>query len=176
MAGCPDFLRGIVRIMWFGRHIILKHPEVGRRLQCLNCGTIGHPMARCGYTEAQLLGLGSRISTDREVEGLEDLATPFGSLAEIKETAAVRLRLQQEHVKKAQAVVEPSMIVEVSSTAPTPTSPGLSTLPLLVDGQRTEPTPKTKWGTVPIRRVRRFNLVPKAILLVLKWFHPFMRD
>ncbi|CAI5726723.1 unnamed protein product [Hyaloperonospora brassicae] len=27
MAGCPDFLREIVRIMWFGRPIILKHPE-----------------------------------------------------------------------------------------------------------------------------------------------------
>ena len=94
MAGCPDFLRGIVRIMWFGRPIIPKHPEVGRCLQCLNCGTIGHPMARCGYREAQLLGPSSRIATDREVAGLEDLATPFSSLAEIKETAAVRLRLQ----------------------------------------------------------------------------------
>ena len=97
----PGLLRGIVQIMWFGRPIILKHPKVGRRLQCLNCGTIGHPMARYGYTEAQLLGTGRRIATDREVAGLEDLATPFSSLAEIKETAAVRLRLQQEHDKKA---------------------------------------------------------------------------
>ena len=60
LAGCPDFLRGIVRIIWFGRPIILKHPEVGRRLQCLYCGALGHPMARCRFTEAQLSGSGQQ--------------------------------------------------------------------------------------------------------------------
>ena len=92
LAGCPDFLRGIMRIIWFGQAIILKHPEVGRRLQCLYCGALGHPMARCRFTEAQLSGPGSRVATEREVVRLEDLATPFRSLDEIKEMAASRLQ------------------------------------------------------------------------------------
>ena len=44
MAGCPEFLRGIVCIGWYGTYIVLKHPVVGRRLQCLGCGTLGHPI------------------------------------------------------------------------------------------------------------------------------------
>ena len=82
-------LARVVRLIWFGRPIILKHPEVGLRLQCLYFGDVGHPMARCGYTEAQLLGPGSRITIVREEAGLEDMATPFGILAEINKTAAI---------------------------------------------------------------------------------------
>ncbi|EEY55695.1 uncharacterized protein PITG_09656 [Phytophthora infestans T30-4] len=44
-AECPDFLRGIVRIMWYGRPLVLKHPFVGPRLQCLRCGMLGHTLA-----------------------------------------------------------------------------------------------------------------------------------
>ncbi|EEY57026.1 uncharacterized protein PITG_10588 [Phytophthora infestans T30-4] len=34
-AECPEFLRGIVRVIWYGRPLVLKHPAVGNRLQCL---------------------------------------------------------------------------------------------------------------------------------------------
>ena len=52
-------------------------------------------MARCRYFTAQLQGPGSRVSTEQEVAALEDLATPFTSLAEIKEFAPQRLQLRK---------------------------------------------------------------------------------
>ncbi|EGZ18643.1 hypothetical protein PHYSODRAFT_502046 [Phytophthora sojae] len=58
LAGCPEFLRGIQRIIWFGASIVIKHPAVGRRLQCLRCGQLGHTLARCNYTDDQLSGQG----------------------------------------------------------------------------------------------------------------------
>ena len=52
LAGCPDFLCGVVRLIWYGSTIILKHPEVGNRLQCLHCGTSGIPW--CGVAMMQI--------------------------------------------------------------------------------------------------------------------------
>ena len=49
-----------------------------------------------------------------------------------------------------------------SSIAPPPTSCGISTISPLVDGQRTEPTPKKKWVTVPIRRGKKIQHRPKG--------------
>uniref|UniRef100_M4C008 Uncharacterized protein n=1 Tax=Hyaloperonospora arabidopsidis (strain Emoy2) TaxID=559515 RepID=M4C008_HYAAE len=92
LAGCPDFLCGVVRLIWYGSTIILKHPEVGNRLQCLHCGDVGHPMARCRYDADQIRGPGSRVATEQEVAGLEDLAVPFGSMAEVKQMASLRLQ------------------------------------------------------------------------------------
>ena len=54
LAGCPGFLCGIVRLIWYGSTIILKHPEVGNRLQCLHCGDVGHPMEQCRYDADQI--------------------------------------------------------------------------------------------------------------------------
>ncbi|KAG1699175.1 hypothetical protein DVH05_014092 [Phytophthora capsici] len=45
-AECPEFLRGIVRLLWFGRSLVLQHPYAKHRLQCYRCGTLGHTMAR----------------------------------------------------------------------------------------------------------------------------------
>ncbi|CAI5713867.1 unnamed protein product [Peronospora destructor] len=112
MARCPEFLRGIVRIIWYRRTIILKHPEVGRQLQCLHCGNLGHTMARCRYNDAQLHGQGSRVATEQEVAALDDLATPFTSLAEIKQVAAQRLQLQMDNERKAQEAVAPAPSAE----------------------------------------------------------------
>lgn len=93
-AECPEYLRGIVRIVWFGRTLILKHPYARQRLQCLRCGNLGHPLARCSNAEEQLRGEESRVAEDKEIAGLEDLAKPFASIAEVKESAARRLKLQ----------------------------------------------------------------------------------
>ena len=38
LSGCPTFLQGIVRITWFRTPKIIQHPDVGRRLQCRQCG------------------------------------------------------------------------------------------------------------------------------------------
>ncbi|CAI5705660.1 unnamed protein product [Peronospora effusa] len=94
MARCPKFLREIVRIIWNGQTIILKHPDIGRRLQCWRCGNLGHTEAKCRYTEAQLHEPGSRVATEQEIAGLEDLAKPFTSFEEMKEVVAKRLLLQ----------------------------------------------------------------------------------
>ncbi|KAE9268904.1 hypothetical protein PR003_g31299, partial [Phytophthora rubi] len=107
-AECPEFLRGIVRLMWYGRSLVLKHPAVRHRLQCLQCVNVGHTMARCQYTDDQLKGEGSRVAQDSEVARLEDMAKPFASLDEIRKSAATRLYLQQEADRKNQAAVAPS--------------------------------------------------------------------
>ena len=35
LSGCPIFLQGVVRIIWFGAILVVSHPNVGRRVQCL---------------------------------------------------------------------------------------------------------------------------------------------
>ncbi|KAL3658992.1 hypothetical protein V7S43_015877 [Phytophthora oleae] len=99
MAGCPEFLRGIVRILWFCLTIILKHPSVGQRLQCLRCGNLRHVMARCEYTTVQLADEGSRVAKETEVANLEDLAKPFASMEEVRKSAAQRLGIQEAEEK-----------------------------------------------------------------------------
>lgn len=61
LAGCLEFLQGVVRLLWFGASIVIKHPEVGRRLQFFRCGNLGHTMVRCNYTDSQLRGQGSLV-------------------------------------------------------------------------------------------------------------------
>uniref|UniRef100_A0AAV1VE25 Uncharacterized protein n=2 Tax=Peronospora matthiolae TaxID=2874970 RepID=A0AAV1VE25_9STRA len=112
LAGCPNFLRDVVRLLWFGTVIVLKHPEVGKRLQCLRFGNIGHTMARCGFSTEQLRGPGSILASEEEVSQLEDLAVPFRSFAEMCDIAAQRIRLQdQADTVSAQAVQPPSVMV-----------------------------------------------------------------
>ncbi|GMF51549.1 unnamed protein product [Phytophthora fragariaefolia] len=107
LAGCPTFLHHKVRILWFGTGIIIKHPNVGRRLQCLQCGELGHLLARCTYTDNDLRGLGSIVVTEADIASFEDIAKPFGSLEEIKQRAAVRLQQQHEAEETAEAALKP---------------------------------------------------------------------
>ena len=77
----------------FNTTIIIKQPSVGHRLQCLQC--LGHTLAQCSFTDAQLRGPGAIIVSEEDVQGLEDLAIPFSSLAELKAMAGQRLQLQK---------------------------------------------------------------------------------
>ena len=99
LAGCPTFLQGVVRIMWFGAILIVSHPNVGRRFQCLQCGNIGHPIARCSFSDAQLRGPGAIVVAEQDIAGLGDTARPFASLKELRDTVRARIaghRLAQE--------------------------------------------------------------------------------
>ncbi|ETI48832.1 hypothetical protein F443_07198 [Phytophthora nicotianae P1569] len=107
-AECPDFLRGIVRIVWYGRTLVLQHPNARQRLQCLHCGNLGHTMARCQYTESQLLGSGSRVALEQEVAKLVDRTKPFASLDEVTEIVNKRLEIQKDERKEAQAALAPA--------------------------------------------------------------------
>lgn len=104
---CPEFLRGIVRVVWFGRTLILRQSAVGQRMQFLRCGHIGHPMARCRYSDQQLAGPGSRVAVDRVIAKLEDLTKPFTSFADIQVTAQKRLMIQAAAARKADVAVLP---------------------------------------------------------------------
>ena len=143
LAGCPDFLRGVVRVIWFGRQIVLKHPEVGLRLQCLACGELGHTMDRCRFTEAQI-GPGSRVAIDREIAALQDLAKIFHSLDEIKETASRRLHLQHGKDKRAQEAVASSATDAGSSDAPTNQASSSNGSQPYVSASQTEPSPRKR--------------------------------
>ncbi|EGZ30443.1 hypothetical protein PHYSODRAFT_386952, partial [Phytophthora sojae] len=44
MDGCPRELEGITRIVWFTSVIVVQHPSMRGRQQCLRCGRLGHPM------------------------------------------------------------------------------------------------------------------------------------
>ena len=85
-----------MRLDWFGIMIVIKHPAVGRQLQCFKCGTLGHTIARCGYTAEQLRGNGCLVATEQEIVALDDVAKPFATLAEIKEAASLRRRIHHE--------------------------------------------------------------------------------
>ena len=108
LAGCPTFLHGVVRVLWFGKMIVVKHPTVGHRLQCRQCGNLGHPLARCSFTDDQLKVSGGILVTEDGIQGLADLAKPFSSIKEMKSMAAKRLQLHHEVEAAAQAAVTPS--------------------------------------------------------------------
>uniref|UniRef100_A0AAV1URD5 Uncharacterized protein n=1 Tax=Peronospora matthiolae TaxID=2874970 RepID=A0AAV1URD5_9STRA len=114
-------------------------------------------MARCSYTAELLSGIGSRLATDREISGLEDLATPFSSLDELKEAAATRLKLQQDQDKSRQASVEPTSSVSGKPTTPETTIPSAGTSQTPSDVRETAPVPTRKWVTVPIRRGKKLQ-------------------
>ena len=77
LAGCPIFLQVIVRLLWFGTSIIVRHPNGGRRLQRLQCATISHPASRFQFTDAQLRGPGGLEVNEEELVAVEDLAKPL---------------------------------------------------------------------------------------------------
>ena len=79
LAGCPIFLQVIVRLLWFGTSIIVRHPNGGRRLQRLQCATISHPASRFQFTDAQLRGPGRLEVHEAELVAVEDLAKSFSS-------------------------------------------------------------------------------------------------
>lgn len=168
-AECPDFLRGIVRIVWFGRTLVLKHPSVRHRLQCLRCGNLGHTMIRCRYTDTQLLGNGSRIAQEHDVAKLDDLAKPFASLEEVKLLAAKRLAIQEEEERKAQVALSPTRASEQKQQGPTPTgkstptSPAEQTSGAARGEERVEPAPKRPWATIPMRNGRTLYAHPATL-------------
>lgn len=123
LAGCPTFLDGVVRLIWFGTTIIVKHPIVGHRLQCLQCGNLGHTLDRCSFTDAQLRGPGGIVVTEGDVRELEDLAKPFSTLEELKAMAAQRLQLQRKADLAAQQAVTPSEQMSVAGQHPVSTTP-----------------------------------------------------
>ena len=143
LAGCPEFMCGIVRLIRYGGTIILKHPEVGNRLQRLNCGDVGHPMARCRYDADQIRGPGSQVATEQEVGGLEDLAVPFGSMAEVKRMASLRLQLQVENDIKAKDAVEPSQTPVGAAAIDYDTVLPVAATPPINAGNLVAPAPKT---------------------------------
>uniref|UniRef100_A0AAV1UKQ2 Uncharacterized protein n=1 Tax=Peronospora matthiolae TaxID=2874970 RepID=A0AAV1UKQ2_9STRA len=118
LAGCPTFLDGVVRILWFGTTIIIKHPNVGCRLHFLRCGHLGHTLSRSGSTEEQLRGPGCIVVKEEAFRELEDLAKPFGSLDEICSVAAQMLQLQQREEAEAQAAVTPTVSLDGPTTTP----------------------------------------------------------
>ncbi|KAE9122518.1 hypothetical protein PF010_g6723 [Phytophthora fragariae] len=168
-AECPQFLRGIVRLVWFGRTLVLKHPYARQRLQCLRCGNLGHTMSRCRYTPELLQGVGSRVATDAEVAKLEDLAQPFASLAELKQSAAQRLKVQADVERKAMDAVKPEVEEQVGKPSPTRAAATASARAETTNGQdnattmRVAPEPKAQWVAVPKARGRTLYAHPAAL-------------
>ncbi|ETP18592.1 hypothetical protein F441_07216, partial [Phytophthora nicotianae CJ01A1] len=160
-AECPDFLRGIVRIVWYGRTLVLQHPNARQRLQCLHCGNLGHTMARCQYTESQLLGPGSRVALEQEVAKLVDRTKPFASLDEVTEIVNKRLEIQKDEQKEAQAALAPARSAMQSSKSQcqpvaSATVPTESAQPCSSEQDAAvPPVPKKKWVTRPLRNGRK---------------------
>uniref|UniRef100_A0AAV1TDY3 Uncharacterized protein n=1 Tax=Peronospora matthiolae TaxID=2874970 RepID=A0AAV1TDY3_9STRA len=157
LAGCPDFLRDVVRLLWFG-----------------------HTMARCGFSTEQLRGPGSIVASEEEVPQLEDLAAPFRCFAEMRDIAAQRIRLQdQADTISAQAVQPPS--VEVPTLAVDRVNSdgrdgrivaasgigGLSTAQPDQSGQtplaQLKPKPRPQWVTVSIPQGRKALSATKTL-------------
>ncbi|ETL95253.1 hypothetical protein L917_06915 [Phytophthora nicotianae] len=160
-AECPDFLRGIVRIVWYGRTLVLQHPNARQRQQCLHCGNLGHTMARCQYTESQLLGPGSRVALEQEVAKLVDRTKPFASLDEVTEIVNKRLEIQKDEQKEAQAALAPARSAMQSSKSQcqpvaSATVPTGSAQPRSSEQDAAvPPVPKKKWVTRPLRNGRK---------------------
>ncbi|OWZ18037.1 LOW QUALITY PROTEIN: hypothetical protein PHMEG_0007942 [Phytophthora megakarya] len=83
LAAYPEFLQGIVRIIWFDSSI---------------------PRTRCSFTDERLWGTGTGglVALEEEVIQLDDLAKLYSSIEDIR-TAAVKCLLLQESAKQATA-------------------------------------------------------------------------
>ena len=123
LAGCPTFLQGIVRLLWFGTPIVIKRSDVGRRLQCLQCGKLGHFAALCQFTDAQLRGPGGLEVKEAELQAVEDLAKPFSGPEEMRQMASRILELQQSAEAAAQEAVTPAVSTVQHSNSPMPEPP-----------------------------------------------------
>ena len=64
LAGCPIFYK-VVRIICFEAILVVSHPNVGRRVQCLQCDNNGHTIARCNFSDAQLRGPGAIVAANK---------------------------------------------------------------------------------------------------------------
>ena len=96
--------------------MVIRHPTVGRRVQCLQCGDLGHTAARCGYTDVQLRGPGGLDVTELYLQNVEDLAKPFSSVVEMRRIAGERLFVQQSEAAAAQAAITPHGVTSFSHT------------------------------------------------------------
>ena len=47
---------------------------------------IGHTIARCNFSDAQLRGPGAIVAAEQDIAGLGDTAHPFASLQELRDT------------------------------------------------------------------------------------------
>ena len=56
-------------------YLVASHPNV-RRVQCLQCGNIGHTIARCSFSDAQLWGPVAVVAAEQDIAGLGDTARP----------------------------------------------------------------------------------------------------
>lgn len=117
-AESPEFLRGIVRLLWSERSLVLQHPYAKHRLQCYRCGTLGHTMTRCSYTAEQLEGSGCRVVKEKELVGLPDQALTFDSYVDIKGTADKRWELHVAAVTKEREAVQPTSEKSMSDGEP----------------------------------------------------------
>ena len=173
LAGCLTFLHGVVRILWFGTTIVVKHPTVGHPLQCLQCGNRGHPLARCSFTDDQPKGPGGIVVTGDDIQGLADLARPFSSIEEMKAMAAKRLQLHQEVEAAAQVAVTPAGFnsTSCSSTEPAPLrSTATCSAPQTEQGAKfahlqPQPEPPTKqpWLTQRVKGGRPRRTYPRWV-------------
>ena len=139
---------------------------MGRSLQCLQCGTIGHPAARCQFTDAQLKGPGAIEVTEAELQDVEDLAKPFLSPEEMREIASKRLQLQRAADEAAQAAVTPAAVGTAPPRPPPTVEPqlhGVSIPPVYTaipthvgsSDPKPKPRPEQPWRTRPLRSGRR---------------------
>eukprot|EP00644_Phytophthora_capsici_P019372 jgi/Phyca11/132496/e_gw1.173.3.1 len=79
MDGCPRALEGVVRIIWYGVVIVVQHPHMRGRQQCLRCGRIGHYMRTCSMSKPALSGPGSLVATDSLLAHLPAIKSTFTS-------------------------------------------------------------------------------------------------
>ena len=91
-------------------------------LQCLECGNLGHPLARCSFTDDQRKGPGGIVVTEDDIQGLADVVKPFSSIEEMKAMAAKWLQLHHEVKPAAHAAVTSAGFNSASrcSTDPSP--------------------------------------------------------
>ncbi|GMF48218.1 unnamed protein product [Phytophthora fragariaefolia] len=91
LDGCPDKLKGIRRINWFGTWIIVRHPHIQARKQCMTCGEQGHYMKQCKLAPKELQGKGCITVREKDITQLAVEPPTFTSLQELKSVIAARL-------------------------------------------------------------------------------------
>lgn len=170
-AECPEYLRGIVRIIWLGRMLILKHSYAKKQLQCFRCGNLGHLMARCQMSDEALKGVGSRVADDQQVASLDSLAKSFTSPADMKRSTEARLKVKEEAYRQEEAALEPvappkqelrtTEQTKVAADVGQHSQPNASFAP--PQSARAARTTGTQWTKVSLARGRTLYAHPAAL-------------
>ena len=83
-TNCPEKIINISRLYWNHVMIIIEHPTMRGRRQCLRCGELGHPMKQCTITVEEMKKSRCIVIATEDTEKVEAFVETFSSMDDLR--------------------------------------------------------------------------------------------